>query len=331
LRIDVDEIEIIAASVIFRTGQRELLVINLSEKEKQEPRNIVGKGTAPQAIDAGNLAARDFEFESSQRALRDQQPVESQRFELMGRLVGGVAHDFNNLLTGILLYCDLLTRGLDAQSPLRNYVQEIRKAGGHSSALIQQLLSATHTQGEDALPHSWSDVITGMQNFLTRMLGESIELVIEIDPGVALVSLSQTSMRQIALNLLLNARDAMPAGGRILVAVRNCADCVDTPAELLHGYVEFSVSDRGCGMDADTRDHLFDAFFTTKGPGHGFGLGLAKVQRIVTEAGGSLEVQSEPGQGTRVFVRLPQAFPEPLQKNQQPGPEIQKSETQLRA
>ena len=136
------------------------------------------------------------------------------------------------------------------------------------------------------------------------MLGENIELVAELDPQAAAVRMSDTAMRQIALNLLLNARDAMPNGGRITLTARNCVECVDTPSGLFDGYVEFTVTDSGCGMDAATRIRLFEPFFTTKAVGHGNGLGLATVQRIVSEANGSLEVQSEPNKGTRISVRL---------------------------
>lgn len=300
VRRDGEEIRILAASAFFRTGQRELQVVNfceMDERKQLEPQvlfqqKIVQQKIALQTIEAQKLELGKLE---SQR----------QRLETMGRVVGGVAHDFNNLLTGILLYCDLLIRGLDSESPLRAYVEEIRKAGGHSSGLIQQLLSAS-VPAEDSGAHSWEEVIRDMRNFLARMLGENIELVTELDPQASPVSMSGAAMRQIALNLLLNARDAMPEGGRITVRARNCVDCVDTPSELLDGYVEFTVADTGRGMDAATRAQAGEVFFTTKAAGQGNGLGLATVQRIVSEANGSLEVQSEPDQGARVCVRLPQ-------------------------
>jgi len=311
VRRDGEEIGILAASAFFRTGQRELQVVNFCEMDES-------KQLDPQVLFLQKIEQQ--KIESQQLELGK---LESQRqsLETMGRVVGGVAHDFNNLLTGILLYCDLLIRGLDSESPLRAYVEEIRKAGGHSSGLIQQLLSAA-LPAEDTRAHSWNEVISGMQNFLARMLGENIELVTELDPQASPVRMSGAAMRQIALNLLLNARDAMPDGGRITVTARNCIDCVDTPSELLDGYVEFTVADTGCGMDAATRAHACEAFFTTKAAGQGNGLGLATVQRIVSEANGSLEVQSEPNQGARICVRLPQA---------QPGQELQHPKTQIRA
>ena len=311
-----EEIRILAASAFFRTGQRELQVVNFCEMDES-------KQLDPQVLFLQKIEQQ--KIESQQLELGK---LESQRqsLETMGRVVGGVAHDFNNLLTGILLYCDLLIRGLDSESPLRAYVEEIRKAGGHSSGLIQQLLSAA-LPAEDTRAHSWNEVISGMQNFLARMLGENIELLTELDPQASPVRMSGAAMRQIALNLLLNARDAMPDGGRITVTARNCIDCVDTPSELLDGYVEFTVADTGCGMDAATRAHACEAFFTTKAAGQGNGLGLATVQRIVSEANGSLEVQSEPNQGARICVRLPQVrLPQA-----QPGQELQHPKTQIRA
>jgi signal transduction histidine kinase len=272
VRRDGEERQVLAASALFRPGQRELRVVNLCEMNQR-------KQPGSQAPDLRTIEARKLELQKLEL-----QKFESQRLETLGRVVGGVAHDFNNLLTGILLYCDLLIRGLEAKSPLRTYVEEIRKAGGHSSGLIQQLLSAAQSRAGETLAHSWSEVISGMQNFLVRMLGENIELVAELDPQAAAVRMSDTAMRQIALNLLLNARDAMPNGGRITLTARNCVECVDTPSGLFDGYVEFTVTDSGCGMDAATRIRLFEPFFTTKAVGHGNGLGLATVQRIVSEA-----------------------------------------------
>jgi signal transduction histidine kinase len=311
---DSAEIRVMAGSAVFRAVQRELQVINLQEVKAVRPKVQPADLPTP---DQPEIDADKMELQK----LESQRFFETQRLETMGRVVGSVAHDFNNLLTGILLYCDLLIRGLEPLSPLRAYVQEIRKAGGHSSGLIQQLLSVTQRQAKDSNAHSWNEVMSGMLNFLSRMLGENIELVTDLDSSAGSVAMTQTSMRQVALNLLLNARDAMPDGGRITLTARNCVDCMDSPSELLTGYVEFSVADNGCGMDAATCAHLFEPFFTTKAAGRGNGLGLATVERIVSEANGSLEVESEPNQGTRISVRLPQAPPNQI---------LEQSQTQLR-
>jgi signal transduction histidine kinase len=162
-----------------------------------------------------------------------------------------------------------------------------------------------------------------MRNLLSRLLGENVELVTELGRDAAPVHMDPAQMRQLVLNLVLNARDAMPEGGRVTLAVRNCLACrtdgghSEPPAT---SSVEFTVTDTGCGMDAGTRTHLFESFFTTKPPGQGSGLGLATVYRIVQKENGSIHVDSEPGKGTRVTVRLPCANPEPDQF--MPAPQI---------
>ncbi len=312
VRCDGIEIPIQATSAIYRLAEREFFVLNVlrrktRDKEASEPIDRAHIRALQEKILSRDSQPGKPESPPPQSQGLATQSLETQSFEILGRVVGGVAHDFNNLLTGILLYCDLLNRDLDSASPLRGYVQEIRKACGHSSGLIQQILSIAQRDPVDARPHSWSDVISGMRSFLLRMLGEQIELITDFDSQASRVRLSLSSMRQIVLNLLLNARDAMPDGGRITVTARNCRGCAGMPAELMDDCIELAVTDEGCGMDATTRAHLFQPFFTTKAEGRGTGLGMATVERIVTEANGSLQVRSEPKQGTRISVRLPQA------------------------
>jgi two-component system, cell cycle sensor histidine kinase and response regulator CckA len=236
--------------------------------------------------------------------------LESEKLEAMGRVVGGVAHDFNNLLTGILLYCDLLIAGLGSDHPLLAYAQEIRRAGGHSSELIQQLLAVARPPLDDASLLSWNEVIADTRNLLSRLIGEHIELVTDLALTARVVRLDPARMRQILFNLLLNARDAMPQGGRITLATRHRAGGRSGSAPegtASRDWVELTVADNGCGMDAETRSHLFEHFFTTKAPGRGSGLGLATVGRIVQEENGTIEVESDRGAGTRVIVCLPSA------------------------
>ncbi len=253
------------------------------------------------------VSARDW----GETQPREEQSEESRNMEAMGRLVGGVAHDFNNLLTGILLYCDLLLAGLDTGSPLQAYVEEIRKAGSDSAGLIQQLLAVARPQVAPAQAVSWNEVVAGMRNLLTRLVGEHVELVTELAVDAEPVGMNPTQMRQIVLNLLLNARDAMPEGGRITLTAggRTSRPSLDSPPS--SAATDLTVTDTGCGMDAETRSHLFETFFTTKPPGHGHGLGMAMVDRIVKERGGTVEVESEAGKGTRVTVRLPRANRKP--------------------
>ena len=219
--------------------------------------------------------------------------------ETMGRLVGGVAHDFNNLLTGILLYCDLLIAALDDRPRLQGQVREMRAAGEQGGALIQQLLTLARHQMSERRPILWNDTILGLKAFLKRLIGENIELVTDLDPSLEPVEMDPAQMQQTIMNLVLNARDAMPDGGRITLTTSNCKNGGSARASA----VEFRVSDDGCGMDDDTRAHIFEPFFSTKGRGNG--LGLATVHNIVAQHGGTIQVESAPGHGTRVVVRLP--------------------------
>jgi signal transduction histidine kinase len=320
VRRDGGEIRILAVFATFRTRRGEFQMINfrnLNGREPPESQRLFLQENQLQENQSQKNGLR--EDEASQLELRK---LESQRLETLGRVVGGVAHDFNNLLTGILLYCDLLTRGLETGSPLRDYVEEIRKAGSHSAGLIQQFFAASRPHAQDTRASSWSEVISGMRDFLTRILGENIELITELDSQVVPAGLNDTAMRQVALNLLLNARDAMPEGGRITVTVRNAVASADPPSESSGPWVEFTVSDTGSGMDPATCAQVCEPFFTTKAAGLGNGLGLATVQRIVSEANGTLEVQSELTRGARVSVRLPRA---------QTGPELQYPEVKIRA
>jgi signal transduction histidine kinase len=249
------------------------------------------------------LSARDV----TQLRREEQQLRGAQQMEAMGRLVGGVAHDFNNLLTGIQLYCDLLLAGLHPSSRLRHQGEEIRMASEHGSALIQQLLGVARPRAIKPRAISLNQVISGMRNLLTRLIGENIELESDLSPDLGRVRMDAAQVQQIVMNLALNARDAMPEGGRVTLATRNCAARIaPTQGRKLRPplWVELTVSDTGCGMDAETRAHLFEPFFTTK-RAQGNGLGLATVCRIVEQSAGTMEIESNPGQGTRVIVRLP--------------------------
>jgi len=235
---------------------------------------------------------------------------QAERLESVGRLAGGVAHDFNNLLTGVLLYCDLLLAELDAGNSLRRYVEEIRGAGMQAAGLVQQLLTVTRPQ--NGAPHllSLNAVAQQMRDLLSRLIGENIELCFHLDPNLGLVRMDTTRAQQILLNLVLNARDAVTEGGRIVVETSNSKMQIFESMLGNHSgptlpCAMFVVSDNGKGMDADTQKRLFEAFFTTKIAGSGTGLGLAIVHDIVTGAGGLIHVDSGPGCGTRITVLLP--------------------------
>jgi PAS domain S-box-containing protein len=266
---------------------------------------------------------------------------EAEKMEVIGRLAGGIAHDFNNLLTGILLYCDLLSAGLESgesdnagvagggaasgrfdRSELCQHVEEVRMAGEQGAALTHQLLAIARKQAAEPRPIRINEIVASTKNLLQRLIGEQIELIIMLDSGAGLVLADPAQMRQILLNLVLNARDAMPHGGKIKLRTGTGEfpraelpskfagqASGDVSGEAAPGSsrraVSLVVEDNGCGMDAETRARLFEPFFTTKNPGQGTGLGLATVQRIVSESGGMIEVESEPGRGTRIEVFLP--------------------------
>ena len=227
--------------------------------------------------------------------------------EALEHLACGVAHDFNNLLTGIMLYSDLLIAGLESNSQLRGYAEEIRRVGLYGASLIHLLATVARPELVETRV-LWNQVVTENRNFLARTLGDKIELITTLACDLGYAKIDPTQLQRILLNLVLNARDAMPQGGRVTLETRNSNDRLPNPIGMKSQYagcIEFAVTDTGCGMDAETRSHLFEPFFTTKSRGHGTGLGLVTVETIVEQNGGVVQVESRPGQGTRVIVRLP--------------------------
>ena len=252
----------------------------------------------------------------------DQRLQQLAGLESVGKLAGGLAHDFNNVLTGVLLYCDLLMASLDPSHGARKYAGEIRTAAMQASGLVRQLLAITRPQQFQVRSLSLNEVVEGMRNLLARLIGENIELEFRLDPNLGLIQLDPTQAQQILLNLVLNARDAMPKGGNILIETRNCKlhalteSVLGRSTEASVPCALFVVEDNGCGMDDSTRAHIFEPFFTTKA-GKGTGLGLATVHEIVSSSGGLIHVSSEPAVGTRVSVLLPlvpATMPEPSSK-----------------
>jgi len=234
----------------------------------------------------------------------EQQLAEAHCMEAVGRLVSGVAHDFNNLLTGIALCSDLLLAGLEEGNPLRRYAKEIRTASAQSAGMIRQLLAVARPHAEEPTYLSINDAIVGLRNLLTRLIGENVELVTELANDLRTVRMDPAEIQQIILNLILNARGAMPDGGRITLSTRNgCTTSLGTDGQ--SGFVEFEVQDNGSGMDEQTCSRVFEPFFTTKKIGKGTGLGLTTVYGMVKKKGGAIEIESQPGRGTRVVVRLP--------------------------
>ena len=239
----------------------------------------------------------------------EEQLRQSQKMEAVGRLAGGVAHDFNNLLTAISGYSDLLLQRLPYYSTLRRDVEEIRKAGDRAAALTRQLLAFSRRQVLQPKVLDLNAVVKNMGQMLRRLIGEDIELSTDLSPSLSRVKADPGQIEQVIVNLAVNARDAMPGGGRITIATAD-ADLSPVHAaahsEVRPGpHVLLSVSDTGHGMSDETQAHLFEPFFTTKERGKGTGLGLATVYGIVQQSGGHILVNSAADRGTTFLVYLP--------------------------
>jgi signal transduction histidine kinase/CheY-like chemotaxis protein len=222
---------------------------------------------------------------------------EGQRLEAVGQLAGGIAHDFNNLLTVIIGYAHTLGDSFPPGTAEHEQLAELRAASERAARLTQQLLAFSRRQILLPTPLQLNDVVSDMVSLLRRTTGGDIVISIASDPALALVFADRVQMEQVILNLVINARDAMPSGGDLRITTKNVAGG-DT------SQVELSVSDSGTGMDADTRERVFEPFFTTKGL-HGTGLGLATVYGIVKQSGGDISCESELAKGTTFRVRLP--------------------------
>ncbi|MGB9204090.1 MAG: ATP-binding protein [Terriglobales bacterium] len=305
-------------------------------------------------VSLGRDARRHFLIamlaDATERRRVEESLRQAEKMEVIGRLAGGIAHDFNNLLTGILLYCDLLIAGLKScvaendgleNAGLENkglgytalgndgmqagrlcqHVEEVRMAGEQGAALTRELLAIARKQVVEPRPIQINEVVASSKNLLRRLIGEPIELVAVLDPaldsGGGLVRADPAQLRQVLLNLVLNARDSLAQGGTITLSTRTAEFpeaspghlCAKSEGESRQRAVSLVVSDNGCGMDGETQARLFEPFFTTKKAGQGTGLGLATVERIVREAGGTIEVESEPGRGTSIAVFLPAIAP----------------------
>ena len=241
---------------------------------------------------------------------RDEQLRQAQKMEAIGRLAGGVAHDFNNLLTAIIGYTDLIAERVDIGDQTARDVSEIRKAADRAAALTRQLLSFSRKQFLNPTIVNLNDIASGLLQMLPRVIGDHIQTTSYLGEGLARVKADASQMEQVFINLVLNARDAMPMGGHLTIRTANLAlDEERLVAEALSlspgAYAMLSVGDTGTGMDAATRDRAFEPFFTTKPKGKGTGLGLATVYGIVDQSGGGIYLDTAPGRGTTVRVYLP--------------------------
>jgi two-component system, cell cycle sensor histidine kinase and response regulator CckA len=245
----------------------------------------------------------------TERKRLEEQLRQSQKMEAVGVLAGGIAHDFNNLLTVINGYSRLALDQLDKNDPLRRNIEEVAQAGARAASLTQQLLAFSRKQMLQPKVLDLNACVAGLEMMLRRLIEERIDLRIDLDPSLACVRADPAQVEQIVMNLVVNARDAMPEGGRLMIETRNVRlnvdDCGGQSRVQPGDYVMLAVSDTGRGMDAETQRRIFEPFFTTKGVGRGTGLGLSTIYGIVEQSGGHISVDSEPGRGAKFKIHFP--------------------------
>jgi PAS domain S-box-containing protein len=295
----------VAVEELRRTG-----IASPWEKEflrKDGTRVPVLIGVAMLKASEGSVIA--YVVDLTERRRLESQFLQAQKMEAVGQLAGGIAHDFNNLLTVILGYSDLLAAKLDSGSHELGELDEIRTAAERAASLTRQLLAFSRRQVLERRVLDVSDLIAHTERMLRRLIGEDVELVTVLSPALRRVSADAGQLEQVIMNLAVNARDAMPRGGKLTIETANVE--LDEAYARRHAtvrpgsYVMIAVSDTGVGMSGETLAHMFEPFFTTKERGKGTGLGLATVYGIVKQTGGSVWVYSEVGKGTTFKIYLP--------------------------
>jgi PAS domain S-box-containing protein len=271
-----------------------------------------GEGTIAIAVVHDLSEAKEFERRRDEellRANREARIAQSRRLESLGQLAGGVAHDFNNLLGVILNYAEFVSEELEEGTTAHTDVVEIRKAAKQATELTRQLLIFSRREITRPTPVDLNEVVRDMERLLRRTLGEHVELTVELSPDVPAVLADPGQLEQVLVNLAVNARDAMPDGGRLRIETSDVEldrDFLDEHPDLPPGrYVRVTVADDGVGMEPEIAARAFEPFFSTKHRGEGTGLGLATVYGIVTAAGGQIDLYTEPGEGTVFRVQLP--------------------------
>ena len=270
---------------------------------------VLLRSTAACDHDDGRSVARSSVFDLTERRRLEQELNQARKMEAMGQLAGGVAHDFNNLLTIIHLHCELLQNGLEADHPARRDLEVILEAVDQGTSVTQLLLAFGRKQSLAPRVLDLNQVITSLGKVLRRLIGENVSLRTELDGSLYAILADPGQMQQVIINLAVNARDAMPSGGRLTIGTANLMvpeSDRPLPSDPAPGsYATLRVSDTGCGMDSRVRSRLFEPFFTTKPAGKGTGLGLASVYGVVCQSQGRIQVESVPGVGSTFTMSFP--------------------------
>ncbi len=274
-----------------------------------------GLGGDPEEQELLREAAGDIAFAlrriegDAERGALEEQLRQAQKLEAVGRLAGGLAHDFNNMLSAILGYCDLVRRKLVPGDPIAEDLGQIRQSGERAASLTRQLLAFSRKQILEPRVIDLNEVVRGLEGMLGRLIGEDVELVVRPAAEPGFVKADPGQIEQVVMNLAVNARDAMPGGGRLTIETRNGGGGREAGGEEADPgpHVMLVVTDTGCGMDEETLSNIFEPFFTTKARGKGTGLGLSTVYGIVKQSGGDVRVLSEPGKGATFEIVLPRA------------------------
>jgi two-component system cell cycle sensor histidine kinase/response regulator CckA len=269
-------------------------------------RLVVNSGTTILQGENGIAHMSGLIRDITEQAQLEQELRQSQKMEGIGQLAGGIAHDFNNLLTVIQGNSDLALDGLDPSSPSHADICEIKRAAMSAAALTKQLLAFGRRQVLQPRPIELRAVTLEIRNMLSRLIGDNIELILNLDESAGCVLADPGQIEQVIINLEVNARDAMPDGGKITISTKTVPHQIKNSAVTTGICERLIVTDDGVGMDSATRDRIFEPFFTTKPIGHGTGMGLSTVHGIVKQSGGELHVATAPGKGTSFTIYFPQ-------------------------